>query len=86
MKKILKKKAASIASAAAENFGVGAGGGGGARAGGGGMAFPKEYDAKLLAERQRQRDMQRQHILKSFFISDYMITLYSQLTAASAST
>jgi hypothetical protein len=53
------------------------------------MAFPKEYDAKLLAERQRQRDMQRQHILKSFFISDYMLTLYNtdaQLTAASAST
>jgi hypothetical protein len=43
------------------------------------MAFPKEYDAKLLAERQRQRDMQRQHILKSFFISDYML-IYIILT------
>jgi hypothetical protein len=78
LKKYLKNKAASIASAAAENFGVAAGGGGGGWAGGG-MAFPKEYDAKLLAERQRQRDMQRQHILKSFFISDYML-IYIILT------
>ncbi len=45
--------------AAAENFGVVAGGGGGGRAGGGGMDFPKEYDAKVLAKREREREMQR---------------------------